>query len=142
MARSRLPAVASLTAVLGTGSVVLSLIELGPLSTHMALHILLMNVVAPVLAIACSAGFPMTTDRGVSLWAPTALQSGLLCAAHAPPLQHAATNWPILQGLAHGVLLLAATLFWTLLLILPTQARWRAILPLLLTGKLSCLLGA
>jgi cytochrome c oxidase assembly factor CtaG len=47
MTRSMLPAVASVAAVLGAGMVVLSLLELAPLSAHMAVHILLMNVVAP-----------------------------------------------------------------------------------------------
>ena len=42
----------------------------------------------------------------------------------------------------HGVLLLAALCFWTLLLSLPDARRWHAVAALLLTGKLVCLLAA
>jgi putative membrane protein len=82
------------------------------------------------------------SDRGALLWAATAIQLALLWVWHAPPLHHAAMHSPILQGLMHGTLLLAAALFWTLLLGLATKARWQAIFPLLLTAKLSCLPGA
>jgi putative membrane protein len=142
MARSMLPAVASLAAVLGAGMAVLSILELGTLSAHMAVHILLMNVAAPLLAVVCSRHFPTVSDRGALLWAATAIQLALLWVWHAPPLHHAAMYSPILQGFMHVTLLLAAALFWTLLLGLAAKARWQAILPLLLTAKLSCLPGA
>lgn len=42
----------------------------------------------------------------------------------------------------HGSLFLAALAFWVLLLDMMERSGWQAILGLLLTGKLACLLGA
>jgi putative membrane protein len=141
MARSALPAIASAAAVAAAGVVVLSLLELGPLSAHVALHIALMNIAAPLLAIAGTIGAPKT-DRIAALWAAGAIQIVLLWTWHVPSFQRAAMDSELLLAFAHGTMFLAALLFWALLLNLTATTRWQAILLLLLTGKLSCLLGA
>ena len=50
--------------------------------------------------------------------------------------------FPAVQLAIHGVLLIAAMLFWLSLLSLPEPRRWHALPALLLTGKLVCLLAA
>ena len=69
------------------------------------------------------------------------MQIVLLWTWHVPSMQRSTMEFGTLQILMHGSLFLAALYFWTLLLT-RRHARWQAIFLLLLTGKLSCLLGA
>jgi putative membrane protein len=132
---------AGATAVLIIGAIIVLSHELGPQARHMGLHIVSMNVVAPVLA-ALLVGYWAGRDARPSwLWLAALVQIAALWAAHAPALQ------PLVMtsrgfGLAvHGILLLVAISFWTILLSLPDARRWHAIPALLLTGKLACLLA-
>lgn len=141
MPRQALPAAISASLVGLAGLPVLGLIDLGPLSAHMALHILLMNVVAPLAAAFLVRSEADVPRRARLLWAAAGLQLAVLWAWHAPPLQDAGAHSAVLQLLLHGLLAACATAFWVLLLDSPKASRWQAILALLLTGKLSCLLG-
>jgi putative membrane protein len=121
-----------------TGAIIVLSHELGPQARHMALHIATMNVAAPLLAALIVARRAVTDAHPRWLWLAALIQVAALWAAHAPAIQHHAI--PV-QLATHGTLALSALVFWTLLLALPQQRRWHAIPPLLLTGKLVCLLA-
>ena len=141
MARSILPATVSTTVVLITGLLLAPLFEFRPLPTHMALHIGLMNVAAPLMA-AVLVHRTGSGGRAARLWLIAAVQIVLLWASHAPALQQQTAASHLLQWVMHGSLFLIALCFWHALLRLPAAVRWQAIPVLLLTGKLVCLLAA
>ena len=141
MPKTALPATASATAVLATGLLLVSLHTLGPLSAHMALHIALMNVAAPLGAVWLARKPLVATSRPFTAWAVGAIQAVLLWSWHAPSLQRAALQSHALQIVIHASLFLIALWFWRALLRLPLGARWQAIPILLITGKLACLLA-
>jgi putative membrane protein len=142
VSRTTLPATASAIAVLTAGAVVLSSHGLGPQSAHMALHIALMNVAAPLGAVIIGRRLSGVGGGAVTLWAITVAQIVLLWMWHAPALARWAMASHGLQAIMHGSLFLAALFFWCSLLRLSGVARWHAIPALLLTGKLACLLSA
>lgn len=112
----------------------------GPLSVHMVQHLVLMNVAAPLLV------YGLRERITVPLWRSwpfaTGLQLALLWLWHTPPTLAAAMAHAGLMAAMHLSLMAAALWFWAAVLLAPPQARWRAILALLVTGKLFCLLGA
>jgi putative membrane protein len=114
----------------------------GPLSWHMAVHIACMNVLAP-LAAAMLASQPVGQLRLWSslpaLWVATFAQIVVLWAWHSPSVHLALHAVPGAVATAHALLLLAALMFW--LAIVNSLHRWQAMLGLLLSGKLACLLG-
>jgi putative membrane protein len=128
----------SAVSVLAAGLVILAAHPLGPLSTHMALHIALMNIAAPLLAVLCARRNGANPAR---LWLIAAIQTIALWSMHAPPLQHRLMESPALNGSAHALIFLVAFLFWSALLRLAPPNRWHAIPVLMLSGKLFCLLG-
>lgn len=138
MARATGTAGASAAAVVVAGIPVIALHDLGPVSAHMAVHILLMNVIAPLVAAGVA---HMRAPRRL-LWPATIAQAVLLWGWHAPPVHHAAEHSTILQIAMHGSLFLAALMFWSSLFRLIGKAQWQAFPALLVTGKLVCLLGA
>jgi putative membrane protein len=129
-------------AVLGAGLVTLPFFQLGPLSTHMAVHIASMNVAAPLLAAALIRARPSTDVRAspLGLWSATILQLVLLWAAHSPALHHAAHGSPLILAAMHASLFVSALAFW-MNIARPNGSRWQAMLALLVSGKLACLLG-
>jgi putative membrane protein len=113
----------------------------GVLSRHMIIHILLMTLVAPVMAgmirnLADLAG-EFTGIR--SLFAATFLQAGLFFAWHSPPVLSAMAHGG--EGGMHAALFLSALWFWLTIFNQADTHLWRAVLGLLLTGKLFCLLA-
>jgi len=128
----------------------------GPLSHAMTGHILLMNVLAPALAVASGGALGRASLRAGGLVAPTLVQLVLLWGWHAPPSLSAAMDRPLLHILMQASLLAAALWFWGA--VAGTAAtgegsgnqrsgqqgsggQWRALLALLSTSKLFCLLG-
>lgn len=110
----------------------------GHLAAQMLAHILLMNAVAPLLALAAHGAVPRNWP---SLLVPaTMVQVVALWAWHAPPVLEAAMQSGLLHVGMQASLLLAACWFWWAIFS-HREARWRAILALLVTGKLFCLLG-
>ena len=142
MPKTALPAIVSATAVLATGVLLVSLHPLGPLSAHMALHIALMNVAAPLGAVWLARKPLVGISRPFTAWSVGAIQAVLLWSWHAPSLQRAALQSHVLQIVVHALLFLIALWFWRALLRLPSGTRWQAIPILLVTGKLACLLAA
>ncbi len=116
----------------------------GPLSHHMAMHVLLMNAVAPLgaLAILREWGASMGVfARRETLIGATIGQILLLWLSHAPAVLDGAMTSRIYAALVSSVLAASALLFWASILSQLGAARWRAIAALLLTGKLFCLLA-
>jgi putative membrane protein len=139
--RAALPATASVAAVLIGGVLFAAAYDFGPLSTHMALHIALMNVAAPLAAIVLARQAGGGAGRAATLWAVAAAQIIVLWAWHTPALQRHAIHSHVVQGIMHASLLAAACLFWCALIRLAPAARWHAMAALLVTGKFACLLA-
>ena len=106
----------------------------------MAMHIALMNVVAPVVAIAMVKRLRPLSNA--VFWSVATLQIGMLWFWHLPAVQAAVTTYSGGALLMHGSLFTVALLFWTGVLQMRGPGRWQAILGLIITGKLSCLLAA
>jgi putative membrane protein len=135
-------AIGGAVAVGATGLVAAIFIEPGLLASHMALHIAAMNVIAPLVAVwLCSSAW-LRPGPGCSamLWTATLLQMALLWGWHSPALQYATHTSPLVALGLHSALLVAAIAFWSA--VIASSNRWQAILALLLSGKLACLVGA
>lgn len=114
----------------------------GPVADHMALHILMMNVVAPVAAYAAADSFrAITPALRRTFPAIVAIQIAVLWGWHAPGVLERALASPALHGAMQVSLLGVALWFWAGVFALTGASRWRALLALLTTGKLFCLLG-
>lgn len=130
-------------AVAAAGAIVLGVMSLGPLSGHMATHIALMNIAAPLAAVAMYSRDELRRPaRGPStLWTATVGQIAVLWLAHGPIVYHAMQSHIAASVAVHGALFLSALVFWVAI-VRSAGSRWHAILALLITGKLACLLGA
>lgn len=135
-------AVISASAVLIAGVIIGLFHDLGPQARHMGMHILSMNVIAPLLAALVIARRQHYGSQPAHFWIVTLAQIAAVWMMHAPTIQAAAIDRPGLQFAIHGFLFLVALWFWTTLLSLPQARRWHAIPALLLSGKLVCLLAA
>lgn len=113
---------------------------IGSLSVHMLQHLVIMNVIVPLLVFFV---LPYRPVRIANSWAyATAAQLALLWGWHAPPVLDAAMASPLLMAAMHVSLAAVAGWFWLAIAAMPATARWRSIFALLITGKLFCLLGA
>lgn len=115
---------------------------MGPLATHMALHILLMNLFAPLAA----AGMWLLGRERKPATAPllafaTVVQLAALWAWHAPPVLDRALASPSVHLLMYASLFLAALLFWWSVLHSPGERSWQPVVALLVTGKIYCFLA-
>jgi putative membrane protein len=127
------------------GSIALETVRLQPLTHHMSTHILLMNVIAPLIAHGVAAGgqrLPAWLSTGASLCLATAAQLVTLWAVHIPVLLESVSGVAGGNRMVQGLLLVTALWFWTSALSQRGVMRWRALLALLVTGKLFCLLAA
>jgi putative membrane protein len=134
-----LPALLSVIAVIAGGLVAAASASFGPLSTHMAIHIAVMNIAAPIIAIALFRR--NLVPRSGSLWVAGAVQLLVLIAWHIPPLHQALAVSSALASVTGPVLLLSSIVFWLALTAHAVDAPWQAMLALLLTGKVACLMG-
>jgi putative membrane protein len=141
MSLNALPAAASATAIL-IAIAATPLFPLGPLASHMLLHVAVMNFAAPLLAIVVWRTWPAAFDRAPWLWIATIAQLALLWGWHAPPAHRAASQFIPVSVVMHATLLLVSLAFWALLTSMSARNRWQAVFALLITGKLACLLGA
>ncbi len=105
----------------------------------MAQHIVLMNLVSPLLALWLARMAPPRLSDW--LWPATAAQIGILWAWHAPPLLPGVVASPLLHFLMQVSLLAVALWFWSTVFAVAGAARWRSMIALLVTSKLFCLLG-
>lgn len=114
---------------------------MGHLSAHMLQHLVLMNGVAPAAALLLlrltPAQFPWR------FWPlATIAQLVLLWGWHSPAALGQAMGPAPLMAAMHISLGLSAFWFWASIFAIPVEKSWRAVLALLVTGKLFCLLGA
>lgn len=135
-------AIVSAIVVLLTGAAVLVVYDLGHFSSHMALHIASMNIIAPAVAALIVTRRHIGGTRPFWLWTATFLQIVLLWTGHSPAVHHLLLRQPRAGLTFHAALLLAALFFWFSLLTTSAASRWQTIPALLLTGKLTCLLAA
>jgi cytochrome c oxidase assembly factor CtaG len=112
------------------------------LARSMAAHILLMGAAAPVIAVWLMR-IPCIDSRrpGRCLLAAVILQIALLYLWHLPAARSIATEIPGGMLVMQVSLALAAVCFWLSVLRNVTCRRWHAVLALLVTAKLFCLLG-
>lgn len=115
--------------------------DLGPLSSHMLQHTVSMTMLAPVLAVALAHALSQI-DWSPFLVAATASQVALLWGWHAPGVFEMAHHSSALTLSMHVTLVCAALLFWIAVVRSTSNAPWKGILALLLSGKFFCLLGA
>ena len=108
----------------------------------MLLHLSAMSIAAPLLAVLAARQWAEAPISARDLWLSVAINLACLAAFHVPPTQQAAAGSTLAQCAAAIALLSAATWFWTLFLIAGRERPWLSILPLLLTGKFVCLIGA
>lgn len=133
---------ATLAAVasIGLAKGIAGLLGFGPLTSHMIVHIALLNVGGLIAGL-----FASETTR--SLWGSralalsTALQIVLLWGWHAPTVFAAAHSNAATMAAMHISLFVAAAWFWTTVFSVNGNARWMSIAAVLITGKLFCLLA-
>ncbi|WP_281032579.1 cytochrome c oxidase assembly protein [Phyllobacterium salinisoli] len=112
----------------------------------MVTHIILMNACAPLIALACNRIWPANQPKSRMpvrnlLFPAMIVQLALLWAWHAPPALDAAMRSHALHLLMQASLFLGALWFWSAIFLIGGHRRWRAILALLITSKIFCLLG-
>lgn len=115
----------------------------GHLTRHMLLHVGLMTVLAPLIASwmqRCNWQFPGAKTPWFLTFV-TILQLVLFFVWHSPQVLTWMMNSPVLHSLLQGVLLLVATAFWAGVLQRSGPSVWSAVIALLLTGKLFCLVA-
>lgn len=138
MRSDALPATISAAAVAIGGSIILAGMQFGPISGHMATHIAIMNGLAPAVAVAVLYFPRVVTERASALWVCVVLQCLLLLMWHLPIFQVESALPVLLMSVA---LFLTAACFWVLVLRAADSSPWRAMIALMITGKVACLLG-
>lgn len=128
-----------IAAVLLPGAVALEIGGHNPLLHHMLRHVVLMSVVAPLVAALILRWRPDLAAGGLALVGLTVGQLVVLYSAHAPAVS--ARTMGAAGSVLGFVLLATAVGFWLAVLAQRSADRWRAIVALLLTGKLVCLLA-
>ena len=115
----------------------------GVFSRHMIIHIALMTVAAPVLAsLLLKLRYSSAKPASVStLFAAITLQAALLFAWHSPPGIGLAMEGHAGALLMQATLLFSALWFWLTVFNQTGKHLWRAVIALLLTGKLFCLIA-
>lgn len=115
----------------------------GAFSRHMIIHIALMTVAAPVLAsLLLKLRYSSAKSASAStLFSAITLQAVLLFAWHSPLGIGLAMEGQAGALLMQATLLFSALWFWHTVFNQPSEHLWRAVIALLLTGKLFCLIA-
>jgi putative membrane protein len=114
----------------------------GFLADHMAVHIVAMNVVAPLGALVWRTAFGRAAHSAAASVVPAALaQLALIWGWHLPTTLAFALASPAAMAAMHVSLLAAALWFWRAVIDATDATDMRAIGAVLVTGKLFCLLG-
>lgn len=121
------------------GLATVPMLDVGPLSLQMLQHLVVMNVLAPILALALPRA--RMKRRGAVLL-PALLQVIVLWAWHAPVVQQLTAASAAAQVGLTAMLAGAALWFWQAVTDAARADGWSAPGALLITGKLACLLGA
>lgn len=121
------------------GLATVPMLDVGPLSLQMLQHLVVMNVIAPILALALP---PIGMERRGAVLLPAILQLIVLWAWHLPVIQQLAAGSSAAQLGLTAMLAGAALWFWQAVIDAARADGWGALGALLITGKLACLLGA
>ncbi|MEJ8570471.1 cytochrome c oxidase assembly protein [Microbaculum marinum] len=114
----------------------------GHVTQHMALHIVTMNVAAPLAALFLRNIQIRPLDMLAGWLAPAAVfQLALLWLMHVPAVFEQISRSPAISATTHVALLASAFVFWREVIRLAPTSPWRPIGALLITGKIVCLLG-
>jgi putative membrane protein len=126
------------------GHITLAALPLAPLSYHMALHILIISLVARFAALALleAPALREQASSGAQLFTALSAQIVVLWVLHVPDVLLAVTSSSLLHIAASATLLGVASWFWLAVAAQRDEDQWRAILGLLVSGKLICLLAA
>lgn len=109
-----------------------------PLAQHMALHIAVMNLFAPLVALMLCRWVPRPLSGSLLVLAAS-IQMALLWGWHLPgALSLAMAHFGAMMAM-HATLFASALLFWTA--IWHAARRWHALLALIVSAKFFCLLG-
>lgn len=111
----------------------------GNIDAMMLWHVTLMNALAPAMAYSLRTTLPESIES--SVFVAAALQLALLWGWHSPAALDAAMQHAGIGVVMHTSLFLSALWFWSAVATTTAIGRWRALIALLLTGKLFCLLG-
>lgn len=117
----------------------------GMLTRHMLAHIVIMSIAAPVLAWSLFRRPNMLGRDGTpytSLGMSTAVQLGVFLFWHSPYAMASTMDSPAIRLIALGSLFASAIWFWVSVFFSIRHARMIVIAPLLLTGKIVCLVAA
>jgi len=112
----------------------------GVFSRHMIIHIALMTVAAPVLA-SLLLKLSAKSASVSTLFAAVTLQAALLLAWHSPLGIGLAMKGHAGTLLMQATLFFSALWFWLTVFNQTGEHLWRAVIALLLTGKLFCLIA-
>jgi putative membrane protein len=114
----------------------------GAFSRHMIIHIALMTVAAPILALKLRYSSFQQSASVSTLVVAIILQLALLFAWHSPPgIGLAMAGGHAGALLMQASLLLSALWFWLTIFNQTGEHLWRSVIALLLTGKLFCLIA-
>ncbi len=115
----------------------------GHLTRHMLLHIGLMTVLAPLLASWMQRYNRPFPGADVPWFLPSATMAQLVLFFiwHSPQVLSWMMSSPVLHSAMQVVLLVVATAFWSSVLQRSDRSMWSAVVALLLTGKLFCLVA-
>ncbi len=114
----------------------------GAFSRHMIIHIVLMTVAAPILALKLRYSSFQQSASVSTLVAAIILQLVLLFAWHSPPgIGLAMAGGHVGALLMQASLLFSALWFWLTIFNQTGEHLWRSVIALLLTGKLFCLIA-
>ena len=109
---------------------------------QMLLHVFLMTIFAPALAYVAISLFGKRFNSGfVNVWTVALIQALLFLYWHSPVGMAFGMRSQAAALLLQSSLLFAATCFWWQLLSLSKDKTWQAVLALLATGKLFCLVA-
>lgn len=123
------------------GKIALASIPISPIAHHMSVHILIVSVVARLIALGMAdLGRDRFFSGGASLVAASVTQVAAIWALHVPKVLAATMANTALHSAAQAALLVAAVWFW-LAIAAQKDNGWRAIVALLVSGKLVCLLA-
>jgi len=121
------------------GFATVPMLDVGPLSLQMLQHLVVMNVLAPILALALPRA---RMQRRGAVLLPAIFQLIVLWAWHLPAVQQLAAGSAAAQIGLTAMLAGAALWFWQAVIDAARANGWSALGALLITGKLACLLGA
>ncbi len=139
---TRFAVVFSASAVLAAVILFFFAFDLTPQAHHMSLHVVLMNVAAPLLAGALASRLSARRLPARWLWIATVVQIAILWLAHLPVIHDAAMVHHSLRLAVYVALTASALAFWVACIAIAVPSRWQTVPALAITGKLFCLLAA